>query len=102
MHKHVQALINLKPNSSFVWKDEEDFSTLVYRTEESDVPTFDEIKAQAVKDEAEFKAQEYARNRQPEYPPIPDQLDALYHAGVFPKEMADKLKAVKDKYPKPE
>ena len=52
MHKHVQALINLKPNSSFVWKDEEDFSTLVYRTEETDVPTFDEIKAQAVKDEA--------------------------------------------------
>ena len=29
-----------------------------------------------------------------------DQLDALYHAGVFPAEMAEKLKAVKDKYPK--
>ena len=36
------------------------------------------------------------------YPYIGDQLDALYHAGVFPKEMADKLKAVKDKYKKPE
>ncbi len=34
------------------------------------------------------------------YPPIGDQLDALYHAGVFPQEMADKLKEVKEKYPK--
>ena len=35
------------------------------------------------------------------YPEIGDQLDALYHAGVFPKEMADKIKAVKDANPKP-
>jgi len=34
------------------------------------------------------------------YPPIGDQLDALFHAGVFPAEMAAKLQAVKDKYPK--
>ena len=36
------------------------------------------------------------------YPEIGDQLDALYHAGAFPKEMADKIKAVKDANPKPE
>jgi hypothetical protein len=35
------------------------------------------------------------------YPPIGDQLDALFHAGVFPQEMADKIKAVKDAHPKP-
>tara|TARA_B100001029_G_scaffold52328_1_gene41949 strand:- start:13361 stop:13771 length:411 start_codon:yes stop_codon:yes gene_type:complete len=40
------------------------------------------------------------QNRRNEYPYIGDQLDALYHAGVFPKEMEDKIKAVKDKYPK--
>tara|TARA_Y100000593_G_scaffold94849_1_gene196599 strand:- start:9062 stop:9358 length:297 start_codon:yes stop_codon:yes gene_type:complete len=51
--------------------------------------------------EAEKKLQ-YQRDRADTYPPIGDQLDALYHAGVFPKEMADKLKAVKDKYPKPD
>ena len=44
----------------------------------------------------------YRFERASNYPAIGDQLDALYHAGVFPKEMADKLKAVKDKYPKPE
>lgn len=42
----------------------------------------------------------YIQDRKREYPSIEDQLDALYHAGVFPQEMADKIKAVKDKYPK--
>ena len=34
------------------------------------------------------------------YPSIGDQLDALFHAGVFPPEMAAQIQAVKDKYPK--
>ena len=42
----------------------------------------------------------YQENRVAEYPPIGDQLDALYHAGVFPDAMAATIKAVKDKYPK--
>ena len=37
--------------------------------------------------------------RKQNYPPIGDQLDALFHAGVFPEEMAAKLQAVKDAYP---
>lgn len=43
---------------------------------------------------------EYKFKRQFEYPDIGDQLDALYHAGIFPEEMANQIKAVKDKYPK--
>ena len=35
------------------------------------------------------------------YPDIGDQLDDLYHKGAFSDEMTAKLKAVKDKYPKP-
>jgi hypothetical protein len=42
----------------------------------------------------------YKSKRQAEYPPIGDQLDALYKAGVFPAELAAQIKAVKDKYPK--
>ena len=38
-------------------------------------------------------------NRQSSYPSIGDQLDSLFHAGVFPEEMATKLQAVKDAYP---
>lgn len=42
----------------------------------------------------------YQNKRAEEYPPIGDQLDALFHAGVFPADMAAILQAVKDKYPK--
>lgn len=44
---------------------------------------------------------EYRRNRAAEYPTIQEQLDALYHAGVFPSEMAERIRAVKEKYPAP-
>ena len=44
----------------------------------------------------------YKFERASNYPAIGDQLDALYHAGVFPKEMEDQIKAVKNDYPKPE
>ena len=43
---------------------------------------------------------EHKYQRMSEYPSIGDQLDALYHAGVFPEDMANQIKAVKDKYPK--
>jgi hypothetical protein len=42
----------------------------------------------------------YKAHRVQEYPPIGDQLDALFKAGVFPAEMAAAIQAVKDKYPK--
>lgn len=42
----------------------------------------------------------YVFKRKAEYPAIGDQLDALFHAGVFPPEMAALIQAVKDKYPK--
>jgi len=42
----------------------------------------------------------YKFSRVSEYPTIGDQLDALYHADAFPADMAAKIKAVKDKYPK--
>jgi len=43
---------------------------------------------------------QYKYDRVNEYPSIGDQLDALFHAGVFPEEMAEKIQAVKNKYPK--
>jgi hypothetical protein len=49
---------------------------------------------------AKLSATKYQRDRAAEYPAIGDQLDALFHAGVFPADMAAVLQAVKDKYPK--
>jgi len=42
----------------------------------------------------------YKQKRLKEYPSIGDQLDALFHAGVFPSDMAEQIQAIKDKYPK--
>ena len=53
--------------------------------------------------EEQFKnttKESYVSKRVSEYPSIGDQLDALYKAGLFPEEMANKIKSVKDKYPK--
>ena len=42
----------------------------------------------------------YKFSRVSEYPAIGDQLDALYHAGVFPDDIAAQIQAVKERYPK--
>jgi hypothetical protein len=43
---------------------------------------------------------DYKIRRAAEYPPIGDQLDALFHAGLMPTEIAIQIQAVKTKYPK--
>jgi hypothetical protein len=48
---------------------------------------------------AEYASLEYSRNRKAEYPSIEDQLDTIYHSGVA--GWKTKIKAIKDKYPKP-
>ena len=49
--------------------------------------------------DAEYNAQEYARNRAKEYPTVVDQLDLIYHSGL--DAWKAKIKETKDKYPKP-
>tara|TARA_R100000152_G_C6708035_1_gene136194 strand:+ start:526 stop:804 length:279 start_codon:yes stop_codon:yes gene_type:complete len=62
--------------------------------------TIDETKvAKEVKRlKAEFDANQYQRDRALAYDPIPEQLDQIYHDMDGWKA---KIKAVKDKYPKP-
>jgi len=45
-------------------------------------------------------AHAYKSKRQVEYPPIGDQLDALWKGGDAAAEMLAKVQAVKSKYPK--
>jgi len=60
----------------------------------------DAEEAQWATEQAALARTKYQRDRATEYPAIGDQLDALFHAGVFPADMAAILQAVKDKYPK--
>ena len=62
--------------------------------------TLEQIQAEQQRLQQAYDWQEYQRNRAREYPSIEEQLDALYHAGVFPAEMASRIRAVKAKYPR--
>ena len=62
--------------------------------------TAEEIAAAQSAEAVRLAAIPYTEKRREEYPPIGDQLDALFHAGLFPAEMAARIQAVKDKYPK--
>ena len=55
---------------------------------------------QAEMEQALMATMTYQEKRRREYPSIGDQLDALYHAGLMPSEMAAEIAAVKAKYPK--
>ncbi len=50
--------------------------------------------------EKEYELDQILKNRQLNYPPIGDQLDDLFKAGLFSDTMAAKIQAIKDKYPK--
>ena len=67
---------------------------------EDNVVELDEskIKAEIARLQAEYDAQEYARNRATEYPAIADQLDEIYHNGINAWKAV--IKVTKDKYPK--
>lgn len=85
--KH-QAILNLYPEVVNIINDE------AFDAEGNQV----EIDLNAVNSWVDPNA--YKIKRQKEYPSIGDQLDALFHAGVFPSDMAEQIQAVKDKYPK--
>ena len=50
--------------------------------------------------ETYVKTHEYIAKRAAEYPPIGDQLDALWKGGAEAEAMLAKVQAVKAKYPK--
>ena len=54
----------------------------------------------ALQDAWDLECNSYRSKRRSEYPTMGDQLDDLYKKGAFSDEMAAKIKAVKDKYPK--
>ena len=92
----VNAIQSLRPKAQWVLRGDD----LEWLDTEQTQPTEAEITAEVARLQAEYDAQAYARSRVQEYPPIGDQLDALFKAGVFPADMAAAIQAVKDKYPK--
>ena len=94
----TDALQSLRPGAEWVVRGTE----IEWLDQTQTQPTDAEIQAEIARLQADYEAKEYQRSRAAEYPAIGDQLDALFHAGVFPAEMAAQIQAVKDAHPKPE
>jgi len=96
-YTYTDAITSLRPTSSFSLTED---NVVIWKDDNAAEPSTADIEAELARLQADFEAKQYQRDRKGQYPPIGDQLDALYHAGVFPDEMAAKLKAVKDANPK--
>ena len=66
-------------------------------------PTEEQIQAKIIELQAEYDANQYQRDRQPEYPSIQDQLDMQFWDRVNgTNNWQEAIEAVKTKHPKPE
>lgn len=96
---YADAILALRPEAVFNI-DGDKYSTLKWYDEVQNAPSEKEITDKVAELQAIEDASIYKYKRQTMYPSIGDQLDALFHAGVFPPEMAAKIQAVKDMFPK--
>ena len=89
------ALNEIRPGEEFVMDDYTDYETLVWRSDTTK-PTKEEV----VDGWNLHLNKQYQRDRKPKYPPIEDQLDMIYHAGLGGDEFQEAIKIIKNKYPK--
>ncbi len=94
---NAEAVQRLRPGVEFSMG--ETFDSIVYHSDTKPI-TQAEFDSEVFVVKSEREASAYKSKRAVDYPNIGDQLDALFHAGVFPAEMSAKIQAVKDKYPK--
>ena len=79
---HIEdVLVGLHSGQWFGWSDSKNkvYANLVIHNSDYDKPTEKSLTDALAKQQSDFDAQEYARNRQAEYPSIGDQLDMQYH-----------------------
>jgi hypothetical protein len=99
MRDITKAIISLRPNAKWSLEGNE-YEGLVWLADEETKPTEEEVNVELARLEEEYKLIEYKQKRATEYPPIGDQLDALWKGGDAAAEMLAKVQAVKNKYPK--
>ena len=92
----IQAILAINPDAQ-VTVHGDDYDTIEWNAGTA-VISKAEIDAKIVELEAEWTANEYARNRATEYPALAEQLDEIYHNGIDSWKAV--IKVTKDKYPK--
>ena len=100
-HLVAEALSSLRPLSLYTVGSDGSINWIdTVQTQ----PTQSEIDAEIIRLKAVYNANEYARKRVSEYPPLTDLADALYHQSKGDETKLTaylaKVEAVKQKYPK--
>ena len=93
----LEAVQSLEPNAQFVMSGDE---ITVWHSEDITEPTDAEITAEQERLQAEYDANQYARDRLAEYPNLQDCIHALLDGGDTLTDLQAARQAVKDKYPK--
>jgi len=96
----AQALVKLRPGSSWEVIGDDVYENINWKDTVQSKPTKKEVEDKVAELIQARKDIQYQRDRRKEYPPIGDQLDALWKGGDAATEMLAKVQAVKTKYPK--
>ena len=91
----IDAIFSLKPGAKFALKGSA--QSVKWKDSSQTEPTTEEINAELARLTTEYNNKQYQRDR--EYPSIGEQLDEIYHNGI--DSWKAKIKAIKDKHPKP-
>ena len=92
-------ILSLRPNADFTMNL--DYESLVWLDKVQVKPTEKEYNDAVTAWQANYDAQEYARNREAEYPSMGDQMDMMYKDNKNSTTThADAVEAVKTKWPK--
>ena len=103
-YNHIEdVLVTLHGGQWFGWSDSKNkvYANLVIHDDSKTKPTDKSLTDALAKQQSDFDAQEYARNRQAEYPSIESLVVGLYDTDDK-SAIEAKRAAVKLKYPKPE
>ena len=96
----TKAILSLRPGAQWMLRDN-DYNSLEWVDTIQAKPTEEEIAAEIVRLQAEYDNKQYQRDRAPEYPPLAEQLDMLYHDRINSTDTwMEAIQAVKNKYPK--
>jgi len=100
---HIEDyLVTVRTGQWFGWSDSKNkiYANLIVHDGGSKPTESDCINGLAALQAAwDLENNSYKSQRKAEYPSIEDQLDTIYHSGVA--GWKTKIKAIKDKYPKP-
>ena len=101
MDLRMDALGILMPNGYGYSGDATDYELTKPDGSSDDIPTLAEIKTKVAELRVDYDAQDYARNRELEYPSTGDQLDMMYKDNKNGTTThKDAVEVVKTKWPK--